>query len=305
MHPAVSVIFFTVLSGTGFGLIFFLGLGYPILPGALAAFIACALAIGLTGAGLVASTFHLGHPERAWRAMSQWRSSWLSREGAMSLITLGLFGSYAVAWIFFDRRIAPLGWTAAVCAFVSVITTAMIYAQLKTVPHWRTPLTPVSYLLFSLAAGLIMASAAGSTGTIFGAPASLMSIALLSFAWGMKTIWWRRAKRATLASLGSTPESATGLGRIGKVRLLERPHTGPNYLTKEMVFRIARKHAEKVRLIAFAFGAIIPILICFAVYAVSLPMLWQGLAAASLILGLFAERWLFFAEAEHSVSLYY
>ena len=38
------------------------------------------IAYALASGGLIASTFHLGHPERAIKAFTQWRSSWLSRE---------------------------------------------------------------------------------------------------------------------------------------------------------------------------------------------------------------------------------
>lgn len=305
MNPAVSVIFFTVLSGAGFGFIVLLGSGYPMRHGAFVAFVSCALAIGMTVVGLISSTFHLGHPERAWRAFSQWRSSWLSREGVMSVVTLGLFSAYSFFWVFFDERIALLGWLSSLCALISVLCTAMIYAQLKTVPHWRTPLTPACYLMFSLLAGLLLVDAIGAVNRIKGVPVSAVSIALLLGAWGLKLIWWRRAARTSLALSGSTPETATGLGALGKVRLLERPHTGPNYLTKEMVYRVARKHANKIRWLALIFGGLLPLVICAISLVASEQTILPFIAFLSLMAGLFAERWLFFAEAEHSVSLYY
>jgi len=305
MNPAVSVIFFTVLSGAGFGFIVLLGAGYPMPQGALIALFACGLAIGLTATGLIASTFHLGHPERAWRALSQWRSSWLSREGVMSLVTLALFATYGFFWIFLGKRIAPLGWLSSAGAFVSVISTAMIYTQLKTVPHWHSTLTPASYLLYSLTGGVLIAASLGSADQIDGAPVSAICIVALLCAWALKLAWWRRAARSSLALAGSTPETATGLGFLGRVRLLERPHTGPNYLTKEMVYRIGRKHADKVRALALVLGALAPIAICALVLVLSANKIWLSAAFVFFMMGLFAERWLFFAEAEHSVSLYY
>jgi len=304
MNPAVSVIFFTVMSGAGFGAMAVIGAGYPIADRPLPALIACGLALALTAAGLISSTFHLGHPERAWRALTQWRSSWLSREGVMSLVTLALFSAYAFAWVFFGRRIPLLGWSASMAAFTSVVTTAMIYTQMKTVPQWRTPLTPVSYLLFSLTAGLLLV-AAFSSGRVRSAPVGALALAALLCAWGMKLIWWRRAERTSLARAGSTVESATGLGYLGAVRLLERPHTGPNYLTKEMVYKIGRKHARTVRRLTLLVGALAPLLVCAAVLATSARPYWLAIAFVAFMIGLFGERWLFFAEAEHSVSLYY
>ncbi|MDP2731902.1 MAG: dibenzothiophene desulfurase, partial [Hoeflea sp.] len=174
------------------------------------------------------------------------------------------------------------------------------YAQLKTVPQWKSPLTPVVYCSFALGSGWLLASAFGSHGS-----AEVWGIVLVGLAWAAKWLWWARAGRARLADSGSSPETATGLGFIGKVRLLERPHTGENYLTREMVHRIGRKHARTLRLLALVLGAILPIVILAIVGFSDAPPLFNLIAALSMLIGLLAERWLFFAEAEHAVSLYY
>jgi sulfite dehydrogenase (quinone) subunit SoeC len=300
MHPAVSVIFFTVASGAGFGMIFLLGLGFPVGGGAGRAFLVSLAGGGLAVAGLLASTFHLGHPERAWRALSQWRSSWLSREGIAAIVTLVLFGIYALVWMTTGTRSQLLGLLVALGAATTVFTTSMIYAQLKTVPQWKSPLTPVVYLCFALGSGWLLASAFGD----YQSP-ELWGILLVALAWAAKWMWWAQAGRARLADAGSTPETATGLGFIGKVRLLERPHTGENYLTREMVHRIGRKHARKLRLLALVLGCVLPIVILALIALTGAPAPLILVAALSMITGLLAERWLFFAEAEHAVSLYY
>ena len=300
MHPAVSVIFFTVTSGAGFGMIFLLGLGFPVDASAAWVFFVGLVGGGLAVAGLLASTFHLGHPERAWRALSQWRSSWLSREGIAAIATLVLFGLYVLVWMTTGSRYELLGMVAAAGAAITVFTTSMIYAQLKTVPQWNSRLTPLVYGAFALGSGWLLASALGTHET-----PEHWGIALVVLAWGAKWLWWARAGRARLADAGSTPETATGLGFIGKVRLLERPHTGENYLTREMVHRIGRKHAARLRMLALVFGAVLPVLILAIVGLSGAPALFNLLAAVSMIGGLLAERWLFFAEAEHAVSLYY
>jgi len=300
MHPAVSVIFFTVASGAGFGMIFLLGLGFPVGGGAGRAFLVSLSGGGLAVAGLLASTFHLGHPERAWRALSQWRSSWLSREGISAIVTLLAFGVYALVWMTTGTRLFLLGLLAALGAAATVFTTSMIYAQLKTVPQWKTPLTTLVYLGFALCSGWLLASAFASHQfpEIWGA-------GLVGLAWAAKWAWWARASRARLADIGSTPETATGLGFIGKVRLLERPHTGENYLTLEMVHRIGRKHARTLRRLALVLGGIVPVIILALIALTGAPAPLNLAAALSMMLGLLAERWLFFAEAEHAVSLYY
>ncbi len=304
MHPASSIIVFTTLSGMGFGLIAMLGLGAAPGDGTVA-FVACALGFILTGIGLASSTFHLGHPERAWRALTQWRSSWLSREGVLAVITLGLFAIYAALWVFGADRMTIIGILLALLSLVTVYATAMIYGSLKTVPRWCTGLTPVCYLLFAVAGGALLATTVSAVLGNTSGDFALIALVLMVAAWAAKFIWWSRADRTTLASAGSSPETATGLGNIGKVRLLEAPHSSPNYLMKEMVYRVGRKHASKLRLLAGVLGGAVPVLgLLIAALSDGMAALLV-LAVISHLVGMLAERWLFFAEAEHAVSLYY
>lgn len=304
MHPAISVIFFTVTSGAGFGLIALLGLGWPMRDGFLPAFLVALLAGGLAAAGLISSTFHLGHPERAWRAFSQWRSSWLSREGVLAVATLLLFAVYSLTWMFAGLRLAALGYVIAALALATVLATGMIYASLKTIPQWYGALTPLCYLAFSLASAALLAGAVGAGSDLRGIGVAWIGLAALAVAWAIKLAWWRRAGAIGFSATGSNTGTATGLDKLGKVRLLERPHTGENYLTREMVHKIGRKHAAKLRVIALVAGFAVPAVLCLVALPGALNLTF-ALAALSLAIGLFAERWLFFAEAQHSVSLYY
>lgn len=288
MHPAPSVIIFTAFSGLGFGLLAFLGLGIPAVSGKGAFFlffIGYALAVG----GLVSSTFHLGKPQRALKAFSQWRSSWLSREGVFSVLALCTLGIYAAAFIFFGVRFTLIGWLGSALSMISVYCTSMIYAQLKTVPRWNHPLTPAVFVLYTLTGGALLAGqiqlAAGFT--------LLLAIAQIAH-------WIVGDKR--LASASGTIEAATGLGHLGKVRLLESPHSGTNYLLKEMAHEVGRKHATRLRIIALVLVGILPSLLLFLATPGPVTVF---LALISHIVGLFAARWLFFAEAEHVMALYY
>ncbi len=309
MHPAPSMIVFTTLSGAGFGLMAWLGLG---LGPASTAFgmTACGLALLLTGAGLVASLWHLGNPQRAWRALSQWRSSWLSREGVMAILTfLPLLWS-AWASVIESRYLVLPGLLGTVLAGVTVYCTAMIYASLKSVQAWHTPLTPLCYLLFAAAGGSLLgaffALAGGNSGLFLLLLALLFTIA----AWVAKIAWRRHMDG--LVPL-SSPETATGLGNIGRVRLFERPHMTENYLTREMGFRIARKHAVKLQRLALLLGGLLPAALVFILLVTAVAGAGGGLAAIlamtlaviSHIIGMLAERWLFFAEARHAVMNYY
>ncbi|MGH6680808.1 MAG: dimethyl sulfoxide reductase anchor subunit family protein, partial [Bradyrhizobium sp.] len=143
MHPAYSVIFFTTATGAGYGLIALLGLlaafglVQPDLWFGLSSF---GLAVCLIAAGLLSSTGHLGHPERAWRAFSQWRSSWLSREGVAAVLTFVPIGLLVLGWVVLGRSggwVAAVGILTAVCAAITVSSTAMIYASLKPIAQWH------------------------------------------------------------------------------------------------------------------------------------------------------------------------
>ena len=305
MHPASSIILFTSLSGLGFGLMMWLGIGLDTSQNPFPLFHA-ALAIILAGIGLLASMFHLGNPQRAWRAFSQWRSSWLSREGVMALVTF--VPLVLSAWfVVVEGRYAPVvGLVGAALSAVTVYCTAMIYASLKAVDAWHTPLTPACYLLLALAGGLVASVFFATTAGGAGQWLIVAAMCAIAVAWGVKLVWRRRlVGRSGL----STPESATGLGHIGRVRLLERPHMTENYLTREMGFRVARKHARKLFVIALGAGAALPLLLLAGSLAAgpggAASVLMAGLALLSFGFGTLVERWLFFAEARHAVMNYY
>ena len=288
MHPAPSVILFSVLSGLGFGMLAWLGFGKPPMTGLFAFvffFVAYALAVG----GLLSATFHLGNPKNSLKAFSQWRTSWLSREGCCAIAALMIMGLYAIGAIFFETHWVAIGIIGAILSIVTVFTTSMIYAQLKTVPRWNHWSTPILFVSLSISGGALM------TGQVTVAMYGFVFVGLIQiFAWF--------SSDGRFARSGSTIETATGLGHIGKVRMFEPPHTGTNYLLKEMVYVIGRKHATKLRILAIVLMVVIPV-----------AMIGMGaqhgikaiIAVLSHVVGVFASRWLFFAEAEHVVGLYY
>ena len=287
MHPSPSVIIFTALSGLGFGLLVFLGLKMPDVTGVLA-FIFFVIGFGLAVGGLISSTFHLGRPERSIKAFKQWRSSWLSREAIAAVFTLSVMAVYAIGRIFFDYDIRILGVAGAIMSIVTVFTTSMIYAQLKSIPRWNTTLTPAYFLSLSLAGGALLA------GQI------KFCLLLLLISGIIQLLVWIKGDRA-LALSGTTIESGTGLGTIGRVRAFEPPHTGTNYLLKEFVHIVGRNHSAKLRIIALILMIGTPILLL----SLSFSYFLAAVSVISHIAGLFISRWLFFAEAEHVVGLYY
>lgn len=304
MHPALSIIFFTTASGLGYGLAALLGLGL-LDAAATSTHIAYGIAVVLIGGGLLSSTLHLGNPQRAWRALSQWRSSWLSREGAMAIVTF--VPLLISAWLsIVNGRYSPVpGLLLTVFSLLTVYCTAMIYASLKSVHAWHTRLTPLCYLLFAVAGGAVLAMFLAACGKGPVHLVAAIAIVALAAAWVAKTSW-RRHMRETPAL--STPESATGLGFIGSVRLLERPHVTENYLTREMGFRIARKHADKLTRLSLLLGGIVPFILVVLALLIgegAWTIVCALLAVLAFAAGILAERWLFFAEARHAVMNYY
>src|SRR5437764_9934550 len=162
MHPALSIVFFTTASGAGFALLCLLGLGVPLdlLPQSpWFGFAALAVAVGLAAAGLGSSVFHLGRPERAWRALSQWRSSWLSREGVMSALALVAAAVFGIGWVFFGATggvIGLFGVAAAALAVATIACTGMIYASLKPIHQWHNRWTVPNYFALGFASGFLL-----------------------------------------------------------------------------------------------------------------------------------------------------
>jgi DMSO reductase anchor subunit len=314
VHPALSIILFTSLTGVGYGAMIWLGLlhGFGLLRlDPTHTGVAAVIAMTVVGIGLVCSTFHLRHPERAWRAFSQWRSSWLSREGVMALITFVPALAFAVAMIDAvepDAVIAVLGFVAAVCAFITILCTAMIYRSLWTVPQWHNHWTVPCFLIIGLTTGALLLCAivaVGSAGTQEAPALAFAALAGLTLTCVLKFFAWRMVD---VAKGDTDAASAVGLsGRATSVRLLEAPSTSRNYLQKEMGFRIARKHAAKLRRLALLLGIALPIVLLSLGF---MSGTWLGaflilLSVGAGLAGTLVERWLFFAEATHKVTLYY
>ncbi len=310
MHPAFSVIFFTTASGAGYGLLALAGILAPLglMPtDQRIGTIVLGIAIGLITAGLLSSTLHLGHPERAWRAFSQWRSSWLSREGVFSVVAYVPIAIFGFGWIFQARLDGTFAWAGFACAALAAVTvfcTAMIYRSLKPIHQWCNAHVVPNYLALSLMTGALWLAALLSLAGAKNALAAVIALVATGLAAWLKTRYWAFIDTTKAAS---TPESATGLGAGGKVRLFEAPSTGASYLMNEMGYQVARKHAARLRRIVLVGGFALPLVLTL------LGLLVPGAAGAACALaaallamaGVFVERWLFFAEAKHTVTLYY
>jgi DMSO reductase anchor subunit len=306
VHPALSIIFFSTASGAGFGLLLLTGIAAPLglVPqNSGFAFVSLAVAVALAVAGLLSSTLHLGRPERAWRALSQWRTSWLSREGVFSVLTFLPAAVFGAGWFFFGRTdglIGLCGILAAALAAATIICTGMIYASLKPVHQWHNRWVVPNYLLLGLMAGLVLLDLiVRFWAQPVGIPVT--TLVVIALAWWFKERYWRYIDTSAAPS---TVASATGLGRRGRVRMLEPPNTEENYLLKEMGFHIARKHRVRLRLAARVAAFAVPLLATLVALALGSTTA-AAVAVLSAAPGLVVERWLFFAEAKHTVMLYY
>ncbi|MEM7425746.1 MAG: DmsC/YnfH family molybdoenzyme membrane anchor subunit [Pseudomonadota bacterium] len=311
MHPAYSVILFTTASGAGYGLLALLGISAAMDLGlpqtAWFGFTALALSLGLITIGLLSSTFHLGHPERAWRAFSQWRSSWLSREGVAAVLTYLPAGLFGLLWVVFGEFGLPwklTGLLSALGAIATVWCTGMIYGCLTTIRQWHHPLVAPVYLILAAATGSVLFALLMQLFGAFEPWQGWVATLGLAIAAIIKLVYWRSIDAAPR---DLTIGDATGLGAIGEVRQLDAPHTQSNFIQREMGYRVARKHAIKLRWISVAGG------LGSSLTASSLALATGGgaatalltLAASAAAVGVILERWLFFAEAEHAVNLFY
>lgn len=330
MRPTFSIILFTVLSGAGYGLLFVVGLSLLSVPSLMSSLIPpwsnaidtfaidirvtleVALAAGalLAIAGLFCSVGHLGKPLRAWRAFSQWRSSWLSREGVASVLTfVPTFGLLIAMLCGLDIRSngALLGGAALAClSAITVYCTARIYSSLKPVRAWNSRYVVPVYLLLACYTGALWAVALYVSTPVFSPvfvtflPVFFWNAILIApLAVGLKLLYWRSLAKAAQPYVGD----ATGLARLGSVRSFEQPHTEENYLTHEMGFVLARKHSRRLRVIASALILLAPLSAIPLTFVFGDAAWWLVVLLG--LLGVFVERWLFFAEARHAVIAFY
>ena len=310
MHPAFSVIFFTVASGAGYGLFILMALAYilgfvdmnqgTILSGGL-------LSLTLISAGLLSSTLHLANPKNAWRAFFRFKTSWLAREGVFAVLFYPVSMLFLLGlWVNADKPeynglVAVIGFAAFALALATLFSTGMIYGCLKTIRQWNTALTPTNYILLGLATGsiLFVLVLALNDQSIMGVAS--LSVVLIILAMIAKAIYYFWVRTV----IGPTINTATGFTRA-KVRLLDTGHTAGTFLTDEFAYFAPAKLLLALRVTVFIAGFLIPL---FFIGLIALGTkggsVFALLAVLSTFSGVAAERWLFFAEARHVIRLYH
>lgn len=322
MQPAFSVIFLTTLLGVGQGLFLALYTGQiyalfellPLQDGRAFHATGAAVALLFLTAGLVASFFHLGHPERAWRAATKWRTSWLSREVIVLPLFMGavfLFG--AAHWLGWTTPLFTLpgghpvdatlllGALATLLAFALFICTAMIYACLRFLQEWHTPLTVANYVLLGAASGFMLASAF----------AALVAPEVLHFYAGWTLVITMTAFASRSASLirnarlkrKSTLQTAIGV-KHPRIAQKSQGFMGGSFNTREFFHGRAARDLRSVKWMFLSLTFALPLLLMLAGAATESPVLLFAAFAVQYV-GLIGERWFFFAQANHPQNLYY
>ena len=309
MQPAFSVIFLTTLAGAAQGLFLVLygtelSGTTALTPQELQAFLVSGslVALVLTVLGLIASFFHLGHPERAWRSAAMWRTSWLSREVIALPIFMGGLFVYAVAHLLGLGITPVIGALTALACLALFVCTAMIYASVRFLQEWASTLTLVNYFLLGCASGLTLATALaavkGAPGLV--TPYASGAIAVTLLAWITRT-----ASLIRNAQLKPKSNLQSAIG-IKHPRIVQKSQgfMGGSFNTREFFHG---RTAEMLRSVKWSF-----LLLVFPVPLILLAMgassASAGLLTAAFVfqyMGLLAERWFFFAQANHPQNLYY
>lgn len=322
MHPAFSVIFLTTLIGAGQGL--FLALytaqvysQFHLLPMHSAErfyVTGSGVSLLLLIAGLLASFFHLGHPERAWRAAARWRTSWLSREVVVLpavILLVALYGLFHYAGWTTPLIELPggmpldltliVGFVATLATFALFVATGMIYASIKFLLEWHSPLTVVNYTLLGTASGFTLATLLSVThhaglDAFYASWATILT--LLAMASRLASMFRNRRLRYR-----STPATAIG---VRHTRIVQKAQgaMGGSFNTREYFHGRSAAFVRNIRLTFPILAFVVPVLLMIATAFQPVLML-PALAVAIQFPGLVLERWHFFADARHPQNIYY
>ena len=307
MHPSKSIIFFTVISGTGYGI--FIGLLFNILFIEISYSLNYKLFISLVSflmivLGLLSSTLHLGHPERAWRAFSQWKSSWLSREGLVSVITFFPMVLFYFFWINNINGYVFLLIILCIFSLLTIFCTGQMYATLKTIPSWNNSLVTPIYIFNGITVGSLFVYSINFyfNYNIFLYEKFIIITIILNLL--LKISYWILIRQKTDTNI----QTAVGI-KSKDISFFEGPHTGKNYLTTEMINKSNNKNNHFLRLTFCILTFIIPLYMINQYstliadqFILKLSMIFVFILA---LVGMIIERYLFFIQSKHVVGLYY
>ncbi len=322
MHPAFSVIFLTTLIGAGQGLFLalflvqVLGVADTLAPQDGVTFYAAGslIALALLGGGLLASFFHLGHPERAWRSAAMWRTSWLSREVIVLPAVMGAIFVYGVLHYFgieaniFSLSNPQLGaltfWVGVAGALLCValfVCTGMIYACLKFIEEWHSPLTLINYTLLGSASGFALATAFSA----YVAPSLVIFFAWCSLALTLLALVFRVGSLVRNKRIRHMSNLQTAIGvKHSKIQQKAQGAMGGSFNTREFFHGKSAAFLKSIKWIFLVLVFLVPMVVMLIAINMHAGALFVSVFLIQ-YLGLIAERWFFFAQAKHPQNLYY
>ncbi len=306
MHPAFSVIFFTITSGLGYGLLIFSALmGLTVTELALnpqhntVLLYGVGLGVLFVSLGFMSSVLHLANPKNAWRAFFRFKSSWLAKEGVYAVLSYPIALAFMAAFYFgfSTTTVQVLAVALMVISVTTIFATGMIYACLKTITAWNTALVPVNYIVLGLLSGGLFFLSLLAHFDIYSGALEVAIFILLFVGLVSKVIYYFFIGKPSKLSV----KTATGLAS-GVVRLLDTGESSDNFLTKEFGYQVSVRAIYILQLIALGLIAIVPAALLIYTRQNELALM---AAVAINYAGIFIERWLFFAQAKHVVNLYY
>ena len=322
MHPALSVIFLTVLIGAGQGLFLALFTSELLQPSAVLPekfglgfyVIGSLISVSLLALGLLSSFFHLGHPERAWRSAAKWKTSWLSREVIvlpLAMLMMALYGGAHYLTFTEALFVLPggtvvnstllLGAMAVIVTFALFICTAMIYGCIKFLQEWHSPLTVVNFCLLGMASGFTLATALsaymGAEFTQFFASVAILLTVLAAF--------FRIASMVRNSKINPKSDLKSAIGvNHPVIKQISQGSMGGSFNTREYFHGKKMSFVKNMKYIFLILAFVVPLVLLVISFDKALfviPVIAFGIQ----MLGLLAERWYFFADANHPQNLYY
>lgn len=319
MHPAFSVIFLTTLIGAGQGLFLALFLAeslslVDVLPEQSGSFYAngSVISLVLLVGGLLASFFHLGRPERAWRSATMWRTSWLSREVIVLPAFMFILFLYAVyhyssgdvSSASIDGEVPMtvlLGITGVILCVTLYLCTGMIYACIKFLQEWHTPFTPINYTLLGLMSGFTLAAVYASISapelSVFFAGWAV-TLTIIAFIFRMAAL-----VRNSRLKYKSNIQTALGV-RHNRIRQTTTGSMGGSFNTREFFHQKTPEFFKAIKIFFIVATFAVPCVILLFSYTSESFVLFS-IAFIIQYVGLIAERWFFFAQSNHPQNLYY
>ncbi|HEX2271033.1 MAG TPA: DmsC/YnfH family molybdoenzyme membrane anchor subunit [Pyrinomonadaceae bacterium] len=308
MHPAFSVIFLTTLIGVGQGLFLALyivevgsSLGWVSAQDARFYFLGTLIGFAFLASGLIASFFHLGRPERAWRAAAMWRTSWLSREVIVLPAFMAAVLAYGVAHHFDIPGTLAMGAVGVALCFALFVCTAMIYACIRFLQEWASPWTLLNFIALGCASGFTLACAYA----LFAAPGVVQIYVAAAIVLTALALFTRAASLLRNERIRPKSSLQTAIGvKHPKIAQKAQGFIGSSFNTREFFHGRPRTVVRTVKWTFLLLVFPVPIALLTAGDAWDLPALLSTAFVAQ-YLGLIAERWFFFAQARHPQNLYY